>query len=240
MKRQPSFPFTFDQKLRSDDKRELIQTDGFKRLYIKHKLLSQSNSSRTMTAVGYRNNGNVTLGISTIFNSIHWDLILKDSRDAHRMRKDNWLASCWENCSLQVDADEKEEDHHCPSSDDEENFSDESSFTLHTTDEEIRLKLSCLPIRMLTTDQNSQGWFLLRSFSFTSSTVDSIVEVAHKYFSSLSGSTIPADEKRMFQFARSIFSYICGNSTSINSNEEETSAMSDNIDATNHGTFIIQ
>ena len=70
----------------SNDPRQVIPTAGFRRLFIK----SRTHLGREVTAVAYRNNGNVTLGMTTIYSDNEWDLVLERPTDKGEVRDSNW------------------------------------------------------------------------------------------------------------------------------------------------------
>ena len=76
------FRFTFDQNIDSNDPRQEIPTAGFRRLFIK----SKRHCGREITAVAYLNNGNVTLGASTIHTDHVWDLVLDNTFDRENVK----------------------------------------------------------------------------------------------------------------------------------------------------------
>jgi hypothetical protein len=73
MKRSPMFPFTYEQKLTSSDKRQLIEKKGFRNLFLK-KLRARD---KDITGIAYRDGkGGVTLALTTFEQTRHWDLVL--------------------------------------------------------------------------------------------------------------------------------------------------------------------
>lgn len=143
-KRSYDFPFTFEQKLRENDCREDIPTTGFKNLFIK----SKSHEGRDIAAVAYRNNGNVTLGLSTKFSGHEWDLVLRNPNDFEAIHDPDWALNIILSTALVNDPD---------------------SVALMV---DLKQLISSRPVLNVTTDQNTPGWFLMRSFSITSSTAD--------------------------------------------------------------------
>ena len=88
VKRCPMFPFTYDQRLAQNDKRQLIDTNGFKALFMK-KLTVQG---KQITGVAYRDGkGGVTLGLTSSTKTRHWDLVLANPLDAKRQVSDKGL-----------------------------------------------------------------------------------------------------------------------------------------------------
>jgi hypothetical protein len=79
VKRSPMFPFTYEQRLAQNDRRQLIDTGGFKALFIK-KLTVRD---KQITGVAYRDGkGGVTLGLTSCTHNRHWDLVLVNPMDA--------------------------------------------------------------------------------------------------------------------------------------------------------------
>jgi len=142
------FPFTFDQNISSHDPRQQIPTAGFRRLFIK----TRRHHGREVTAVAYRNNGNVTLGMSTVYSDHEWDLVLEDPSDREKVKDPQWSVDSLLNTALVNSAES------------------------NANRQGLHVLLSNLPVDFITTDQNSPGWFLLRSFAITSSAADSILD----------------------------------------------------------------
>lgn len=198
-KRSQDFPFTFDQKLRPNDAREDIPTSGFKRLFTK----TSNQQGREVTAVAYRNNGNVTLGLTTKFGGQNWDLVLQDPKDAINVSDPAWkLTSIIETALVDFeDADGEKE--------------------------KFRQLLSNLSIDWVTTDQNSPGWFLMRSFSITSSAADIVLQELYKDFKlrKLHASITTA--------ANFVFNFIYTNVPPIEQDDESTNSDVDSESETN-------
>jgi hypothetical protein len=63
------FPFTFDQKIAANDKRQVVETKGFKALFLK-KL--KTLSEKQITGIAYRDGkGGIMLGLTTFEHSRH-------------------------------------------------------------------------------------------------------------------------------------------------------------------------
>jgi len=132
IKRCPMFPFTYEQKLAQSDTQKLIDTHGFKALFIKQ----LSMRDKQLTGIAYWDGRwGVTLGLKSSISTRHWDLVVANPLDAKQHVQ--WF---------QVIESAEDED-------------DKQLFIL-------------LPVKALTTKQNTPEWFLLRTYSFTSSTSD--------------------------------------------------------------------
>jgi hypothetical protein len=91
------FPFTFDQKLSSTDKRQLIKKKSFRFFFLK-KLKARD---KDITGIAYHDGkGGVMLALTTFEQTRHWDLVL-----ANPLHRDNgekefqWYTSiCEESC----------------------------------------------------------------------------------------------------------------------------------------------
>jgi hypothetical protein len=68
MKRSPAFPFHFDQKAASIDKRQVVETKGFKTIFLK----KLANKDKQLTAIEYCDGkGGITLGINSSEQTQH-------------------------------------------------------------------------------------------------------------------------------------------------------------------------
>jgi hypothetical protein len=94
MKRCPMFPFTFDQKIGAGDKRQVIDTKGFKALFLKKLTTREKN----LTGIAYRDGkGGITLGLTTFEQNRHWDLVLTNPLDIeHDGEKLPWYNSIFD------------------------------------------------------------------------------------------------------------------------------------------------
>lgn len=94
MKRSPMFPFTYEQKLTSSDKRQLIEKKGFRNLFLK-KLRARD---KDITGIAYRDGkGGVTLALTTFEQTRHWDLVLANPLHRENSEKELlWYTSICE------------------------------------------------------------------------------------------------------------------------------------------------
>ena len=199
-KRCKGFPYTFEQNISSNDPREEIPTTGFRRLFIK----TRRHNGREVTAVAYRNNGNVTLGMSTIHSDHEWDLVLENPLDRTNAKEPEWKFNSVLDTAL-VDYNKCKVDRRA-----------------------LHVLLSSLTVDYITTDQNSPGWFLLRSFAITSSAADGLIDELLKDFKR---KKLP---DTLSSNSRVVFRYLCktiGPATSREdekeSSEEESEERSD-------------
>ena len=191
-KRYKGFPFTFEQSLSSNDPRLEIPTAGFKRLFIK----TRKHLGRDVTAVAYRNNGNVTLGMSTIFSDHEWDLVLENPSDKEYVHDPDWKFRSLLKTAL-IDFESGSDD--------------------------IKQLLNSLDVEFITTNQNSPGWFLLRSFAITSSAADGLIDELYQDFQRRQlPATLSSNSQRIFRY----FCKNMGHST----NREDTDSDSDRSD----------
>ena len=154
-KRCHQFPFTFDQKLTRNDTRTLIEKKGSKCVFIKE----QRFGNHKLSAIAYRDgHGKIVLGISSGRSqslSKHWEFHLKSPADRYKLLniEGDWSYSTktWIR-NLIKDRD----------------ISETFLNLLHET---------CNVEAVTTEGSEDQAWFLARSFSFTSSTTDSIISV---------------------------------------------------------------
>jgi hypothetical protein len=70
--------FTFDQKLGRDHSQQSIQQKGLKGIFLKTLDIKERKISAIACCDG---KGGVTLGISTVEQTRHWDLVLENSLD---------------------------------------------------------------------------------------------------------------------------------------------------------------
>ena len=154
-KRSHNYPFTFDQKLTRNDTRTLISKRGSKCIYLKER----RTENHTLSAVAYRDGyGKVALGISSgnnQFRSKHWDFHLSSPADRYKIldNESDWYHSSatW---IRNIKFDEK--------------LSQTFLIVLHQT---------CNVEAVTTEGSEDQSWFLARSFSFTSSTTDKVINI---------------------------------------------------------------
>jgi len=152
-KKDPQFPFTFEQKLYPNDTRELLSTKGSKCLKIKRRQVGP----HTLNAVAYRDGyGKIVLGISSspdLYSIKHWDLHLSNPSDRYKLLDES---SDWSN-SLRTWIRNLE-----GGNDISETF--------------INLFYDTSQVKALTTEgSEDQAWFLARAFSLTSSTSDKVI-----------------------------------------------------------------
>lgn len=152
-KRSHHYPFTFDQKLTRNDTRMLINKKGPKCVFVKEQRVGQY----TLSAIAYRDgHGKVVLGISSglsQFRYKQWEFHLKSPADRYKILDDDgdWCYSkkTWIRNLIKGDG-----------------FSD---LFLRLFDELCRVEA------VTTEGSEDQAWFLARSFSFTSSTADKVI-----------------------------------------------------------------
>ena len=155
-KRCHDFPFTFDQKLSRNDTRTLINKKGTKCVFIKEKRVGPSD----LSAIAYRDgHGKVALGISSGLNQIrdkHWDFHLKKPKDRYKLLDEDGDWSTSKSTWIRNLIDPK--------------TNRLSSLFLDLFDEQdVRVKA------LTTEGSQDQAWFLARSYSFTSSTTDAVL-----------------------------------------------------------------
>eukprot|EP00978_Attheya_sp_CCMP212_P005713 scaffold12814_cov54-Attheya_sp.AAC.1 len=92
-KRDLSFGFTFDQKRMKKDCRRHILLYGEKAMFIRNKKFHD----RQLIGIAYRNNGSVTLGTSTKYSDMHWDLVCKTPHDRKNSQSVEWRKTSWMN-----------------------------------------------------------------------------------------------------------------------------------------------
>jgi hypothetical protein len=170
--------------MRPNDTREDIPTSGFRRLFIK----GSTQQGREVTAVAYRNNGHVTLGLTTKFGGPTWDMVLQNPQDLHNVRDSEWKLTSIIATAL-VD------------------FTEENKY-------QLREVLSSLAVDYITTAQNSPEWFLMRSFSITSSTADTVLQELYNDFK------IRKLHASIIHSANAVFSVIYKNFQQIELNDD--------------------
>ena len=156
-KKDHSFPFTFDQKLTRNDTRELIPTKGGKCIRMKQRRVGP----HTVNAIAYRDGyGKVVMGVSSasdLYQVKHWDFHLKSPSDRYKLLDEHSLWSTTLHNWIR-------------------NLVDNASLS----DTFLQLFLRTSHVEAITTSgSEDQAWFVARSFSFTSSTTDRIINVAH-------------------------------------------------------------
>jgi len=178
IKRLHIVPFCYDTKLKMHDRREDVPSRGHKDLRIKH--LTTANNVKLSCAAFRSGTGQVSLAISSEYHDLKWDFVLKNP--AHR--------ATWFN--------ELEKDTSSPTDDiDDDNSTASSTTTTNLTHNETRY-LDCFPkwsggtvtdpshrhallglrgmVDALTYEPDNAEWFILRSYAFTSSTVDLAIQ----------------------------------------------------------------
>ena len=84
VRRQPMFPFTFDQKLKATDCRQDVPVKGQKALLLKNLKIS----NKQISAFAYRDGkGGVVLGLNSMIRRPDWDLVVVNQKDAERFRR---------------------------------------------------------------------------------------------------------------------------------------------------------
>jgi hypothetical protein len=105
---------------------------------------------RQLTGIAYRNNGSVTLGTSTKYSNMHWDLVCKNPHDRKNSQSVEWRKTSWMNpMGTLTDADKSLLD----------------------------ISLETEPV---TTVGANAGWFLLRGYSIGSSTADGFIGILNR------------------------------------------------------------
>jgi hypothetical protein len=204
-KRSPDFPFTYDQKMRQNDTREDVPTSGGRRLFVKTSI----QHGREISAIAYRNNGNVTLGMTSKFRGSNWDLVLENPDDKVNVMEHAWKYSVILSTAM---VDLKEAD---------------------VEQDDLLELISDLKIDHVTTNQNSPGWFLMRSFSITSSAADILLQELLKDFKLRKlQNSIATTAKIVFDF---IFKNVPELATDDSENESD-SESSESIDTSNDST----
>ena len=159
-KRCHDFPFTFEQKLTRNDTRTLINKKGTKCVFVKEKRVGPSE----LSAIAYRDgHGKVALGIASGLNQVrckHWDFHLKKPTDRYKLLDEDgdWSSSKSTRIrKLNGDRGEVGEN-------------GLSELFLNCFDDQ-----ECRVDALTTEGSQDQAWFLARSFSFTSSTTDGVI-----------------------------------------------------------------
>ena len=149
------YPFTWNQKLRENDSRTKLNPEGRPRVWRKQTIIE----GRALTASAFRNGkGSIAATLSTDFNDLHFDLTLRDPKDARFVELgNNEEIGNEERFSKQYENIRKQEG--LPNAD----------------------VLKHLDVVFWTTIQNSPEWFLGRSLSNTSSTVCSLLKPFAKF-----------------------------------------------------------
>jgi hypothetical protein len=91
IKRCPMFPFTYDQKVAAEDKRQVLDAKGFKAIFLKKLTISE----KKITGLEYRDGkGGIPLGLTTFEQTRHWDLVLSNPLDnTHDGKRLPWYNS---------------------------------------------------------------------------------------------------------------------------------------------------
>jgi hypothetical protein len=85
-KRHPHYPYTYEQKLKMNDKRILLSKKGGKAIRIMTRQAINANASSTLSAMAYSDgHGKIVLGICSGSIGKDWDFHLKNPRDRDKM-----------------------------------------------------------------------------------------------------------------------------------------------------------
>jgi hypothetical protein len=141
-------PYTYDQQLRENDERTLIPISGPKALY--RKTYNHDNGTH-LTAHAYCDgNKHVTIGMSSVQRENHWDFVLRNPSDS------KWYYGTEEERSIES-----------------------IQLLMSTPTAEVAwpevLGWFQTEVECVTTTDCHPGWFAARMLSFTSSTVDRVI-----------------------------------------------------------------
>jgi hypothetical protein len=170
------FLYTYDQRLTSQDTRISIERVGPRRLFVANSVPTPATGNKMFSAVAYRNNGNVTLGLTSEILDHEWDLTPRKPTDILRYNK---------LCQLSDEFVFDEED--TPGEDPEDKpaycvrqdlpqWCNKLASNVEDTSEYERLIDGLKSIRPVTCGQSDPTWFTARMFSLTSSTTDRLVK----------------------------------------------------------------
>ena len=134
--------------------------------------------------------------LHTVYSDHEWDLVLENPSDRENVKDTQWSVDSILNTALV-------------------NFAEST-----TKRQALHVLLSNLSVDYITTDQNSAGWFLLRSFAITSSAADSIFDELYEE------ACCRRLADPLFSYSRRIFCYY-----SINENTDLECNQDDSVGA---------